>query len=50
MFKKDPLWVIYNELVFTTKEFARNCLDIKVDWLQEIAPFYYKDIDLKPEK
>ena len=45
-----PKWVIYHELVMTTKEFMRNIIEINKDWLIEIAPHYYKDKDLLDEK
>ena len=41
-----PKWVIYHELVFTTKEFMREIIEIKPEWLMEVAPHYYKNIDL----
>jgi pre-mRNA-splicing factor ATP-dependent RNA helicase DHX16 len=37
-----PRWVVYHELVFTTKEYMRGVIDIKPEWLVEIAPHYYK--------
>ena len=33
LFKDQPLMVVYHELVFTTKEFMRNVVEIKSDWL-----------------
>jgi pre-mRNA-splicing factor ATP-dependent RNA helicase DHX16 len=42
MFEVLPKWVIYHELVFTTKEFMRSVFEIQPDWLLEIAPHYYK--------
>lgn len=52
MFENMPKWVIYNELVFTTKEFMRDLIEIKSEWLLEIAPHYYKasDIDGSTDK
>jgi len=47
MFKEVPEWVIYNELVFTSKEFMRNVIEIKGEWLYEIAPHYYNESDIK---
>lgn len=38
MFEALPKWVIYHELVFTTKEFMRNIFEINPEWLLEIAP------------
>uniref|UniRef100_A0A0E0LTX8 RNA helicase n=1 Tax=Oryza punctata TaxID=4537 RepID=A0A0E0LTX8_ORYPU len=42
-----PRWVIYHELVLTTKEYMRQVTELKPDWLVEIAPHYYqlKDVD-----
>jgi pre-mRNA-splicing factor ATP-dependent RNA helicase DHX16 len=40
-------WVIYHELVFTTKEYMRNVIEIKNDWLLEVAPHYYKERELE---
>lgn len=50
MFKKQPDWVIYFELVYTTKEFMRSVLTIEPEWLYEIAPHFYKESDLIDEK
>eukprot|EP01113_Clastostelium_recurvatum_P030938 TRINITY_DN3814_c0_g2_i3.p1 TRINITY_DN3814_c0_g2~~TRINITY_DN3814_c0_g2_i3.p1 ORF type:complete len:927 (+),score=221.48 TRINITY_DN3814_c0_g2_i3:146-2926(+) len=44
--EKMPKWVIYHELVFTTKEFMRQVLEIQPEWLVEIAPHYYKQKDI----
>ena len=46
LFKETPRWVIYHELVFTTKEYMRDVLEINPEWLMEVAPHYYKGIDL----
>jgi len=45
--KAAPRWVVYHELVLTTKEYMRNVLEIQPQWLVEIAPHYYsqKDVD-----
>ena len=42
-----PRWVIYHELVFTTKEYMRQVIEIDSKWLLEVAPHYYhnKEID-----
>lgn len=47
MFEELPRWVIYFELVFTTKEYMRNCIEIKNEWLLEVAPHYYKAKELE---
>lgn len=35
-----PKWVIYHELVLTTKEYMRQVIPIEPEWLVEIAPHY----------
>jgi hypothetical protein len=37
----------YHELVFTTKEFMRQIIEIQPQWLVEIAPHYYKAKDIE---
>ncbi|UPQ99353.1 P-loop-containing nucleoside triphosphate hydrolase [Chloropicon primus] len=38
-----PRWVVYHELVLTSKEYMRNVTEIRPDWLVEIAPHYYNN-------
>ncbi|KAH1264470.1 Pre-mRNA-splicing factor ATP-dependent RNA helicase DEAH1 [Glycine max] len=42
-----PRWVVYHELVLTTKEYMRQVTEINPGWLAEIAPHYYqlKDVE-----
>ncbi|KAH9722092.1 RNA helicase [Citrus sinensis] len=42
-----PRWVVYHELVLTTKEYMRQVTELKPEWLVEIAPHYYqlKDVE-----
>ena len=47
MFEDLPRWVIYHELVLTTKEFMRQVIQIENKWLLEVAPHYYKAKDLE---
>lgn len=47
LFKVQPEWVVYHELVLTTKEFMRNVIAIEPDWLIEIAPHLYKESDIR---
>eukprot|EP00850_Spirogloea_muscicola_P000281 SM000001S04683 [mRNA] locus=s1:1595740:1605356:- [translate_table: standard] len=42
-----PRWVVYHELVYTTKEYMRQVIEIKPEWLVEIAPHYYKLKDVE---
>jgi pre-mRNA-splicing factor ATP-dependent RNA helicase DHX16 len=50
MFEALPKWVIYHELVFTTKEFMRSVIEISPEWLLEIAPHYYKPSDIADDE
>ncbi|EOD26794.1 hypothetical protein EMIHUDRAFT_457294 [Emiliania huxleyi CCMP1516] len=45
----QPRWVVYHELVFTTKEFMRQIIEIKPDWLVEIAPHFYQRKDIEDD-
>ncbi|VDM39479.1 unnamed protein product [Toxocara canis] len=42
LFEETPRWLIYFELVFTSKEFMREVIEIESSWLTEVAPHYYK--------
>jgi len=43
----QPRWVVYHELVYTSKEFMRQIIEIKPEWLCEIAPHFYKKKDIE---
>ena len=45
LFNKNPEWVIYHELVLTTKEYMRNCMAVNPKWLLEVAPQFFKKAD-----
>ena len=48
-----PRWVMYFELVLTTKEFMRTVSELNPKWLIEIAPHYYSTkevVDLASRK
>ncbi|KAJ3139705.1 DEAH-box ATP-dependent RNA helicase prp22 [Physocladia obscura] len=45
LFNKQPEWVIYHELVLTTKEYMRECVSIEPKWLVEAAPAFFKSAD-----
>lgn len=47
LFEEQPRWLIYHELVFTTKEFMRQVMEIDSGWLLEVAPHYYKSKELE---
>lgn len=42
LFNRQPDWVIYHELVLTTKEYMRECAAIDPKWLVEFAPSFFK--------
>lgn len=41
-----PRWVVYHELVLTSKEYMRIVSEIKSEWLVEIAPHFYSKKDI----
>ncbi|KAL3617822.1 Pre-mRNA-splicing factor ATP-dependent RNA helicase DEAH1 [Castilleja foliolosa] len=47
-----PRWLIYHELVLTSKEYMRQVTELKPEWLVEIAPHYYqlKDVEDQASK
>ena len=47
LFEEQPRWLLYHELVFTTKEFMRQVIEIESPWLLEVAPHYYKAKELE---
>jgi len=47
LFQQMPRWMVYHELVFTTKEFMRQVIEIKPDWLLEIAPHFYQKKEIE---
>lgn len=47
LFEELPRWLLYHELVFTSKEFMRQVIEIESKWLLEVAPHYYKAKELE---
>jgi len=45
LFNRAPEWLIYHELVLTTKEYMREVMAIEPKWLSELAPRFYKASD-----
>ncbi|TKA30375.1 hypothetical protein B0A50_02602 [Salinomyces thailandicus] len=37
-----PKWVVYYELVLTSREYMRSCMPLKPEWLGEVAPHYFR--------
>ncbi|XP_064647982.1 ATP-dependent RNA helicase DHX8-like [Lineus longissimus] len=45
LFNRQPEWVVYHELVLTTKEYMRECTTIDPKWMVEFAPKFFKFSD-----
>ncbi|GAB1224152.1 hypothetical protein ENUP19_0177G0013, partial [Entamoeba nuttalli] len=45
LFGRNPEWVVYHELVLTTKEYMREIIAIDPQWLIELAPAFYQKSD-----
>ncbi|KAL1210055.1 putative pre-mRNA-splicing factor ATP-dependent RNA helicase DEAH5 [Cardamine amara subsp. amara] len=45
LFQRQPDWVIYHDLVMTTKEYMREVTVIDPKWLVELAPRFFKVSD-----
>jgi len=45
VFQHQPDWVVYHELVLTTKEYMREVTMIDPKWLVELAPRFFKQAD-----
>ncbi|XP_069111910.1 ATP-dependent RNA helicase DHX8-like [Argopecten irradians] len=45
LFNRQPDWVIYHELVLTTKEYMREVTTIDPKWLVEFAPKFFRFSD-----
>ena len=44
---QPPRWVMYHELVLTSKEYMRSCMPIKPEILFQAAPFYFQKKELE---
>ena len=42
LFNRNPEWLIYHELVLTTKEYMREIISIEPKWLLELAPRFFQ--------
>ena len=47
MFQTLPKWVVYHELVFTSKEYMRQIIEIKPEWLIEQAPHFFQKKEIE---
>ncbi|CAG8463709.1 8740_t:CDS:10 [Cetraspora pellucida] len=46
LFQVNPKWIVFFELVLTSKEYMRQVMEIKPEWLTEAAPYYYSKSEL----
>jgi len=47
LFEVNPKWVLFYELVLTSKEYMRSNMPLLPEWLVEVAPHYHKTKDLE---
>jgi ATP-dependent RNA helicase DHX8/PRP22 len=45
LFNRNPEWVVYHELVLTTREYCHNVTAVEPKWLVEVAPQFFKVAD-----
>lgn len=45
LFNRSPEWVVYHELVLTSREYMREVTAIEPKWLTEVAPSFFKVAD-----
>ena len=45
LFNRNPEWLIYHELILTTREYCHNVTAIEPKWLVEVAPQFFKVAD-----
>uniref|UniRef100_A0A7S1RRR5 RNA helicase n=1 Tax=Alexandrium catenella TaxID=2925 RepID=A0A7S1RRR5_ALECA len=45
LYQRNPEWIVYHELVLTTKEYLRECSTIEPQWLPELAPNLFTRAD-----
>lgn len=48
LFGKTPKYILYNEIVVTSKEYMRACTEIEEEWIKEQAPHFYQSKVEKP--
>jgi len=45
LFNRPPEWLIYNDLILTTREYCHTVTAIEPKWLVEVAPRFFKVAD-----
>ena len=45
LFNRAPEWLVYHELILTTREYCHNVTAVEPKWLVEVAPQFFKVAD-----
>mmetsp|Transcript_99412 Transcript_99412/g.157271 ORF Transcript_99412/g.157271 Transcript_99412/m.157271 type:complete len:1157 (-) Transcript_99412:12-3482(-) len=45
LYQRNPEWIVYHELVLTSKEYLRECCTLEPHWLPELAPNLFTRAD-----
>lgn len=45
LFNRNPEWIIYHELILTTREYCHNVTAIEPKWLVDVAPQFFQVAD-----
>lgn len=45
LFNRAPEWLVYHELILTTREYCHNVTVVEPKWLVEVAPQFFKVAD-----
>lgn len=45
LYQRSPEWIVYHELVLTSKEYLRECCTMEPHWLPELAPNLFTRAD-----
>ncbi|CAK5262438.1 unnamed protein product [Mycena citricolor] len=45
LFNRNPEWLVYHELVLTTREYCHNVTAVEPKWLVEVAPQFFRVAD-----
>jgi ATP-dependent RNA helicase DHX8/PRP22 len=45
LYQRNPEFMVYHELVLTTREYVRECCTLEPQWLPELAPNLFKRAD-----
>ena len=47
LFDETPRWLIYHQIISTSREYMREIMPIECAWINEVAPHYYRQQDLE---